>query len=35
MEIMETSGQGASNYLDLTQDITIKKDGDVIDVTGN
>jgi hypothetical protein len=35
MEIMESSGQGAQNYLDLTEEVSIKKVGDKIDVTGN
>jgi hypothetical protein len=35
MEIMESSGAGAQNYLDLTEEVSIKKVGDKIDVTGN
>ena len=35
MEIMESSGSGAQNYLDLTEEVSIKKVGDKIDVTGN
>ena len=35
IEIMETSGRGASNYLDLTNELSIKKDGDTIDVSAN
>ena len=35
MEIMETSGQGAENYLDMAGEVSLKKDGDVIDVSAN
>ena len=35
MEIMESSGQGAQNYLDLTDEVSIQKVGDVIDVSAN
>ncbi len=35
MEIMESSGRGAENYLDIAGDVSLKKDGDVIDVSAN
>ncbi len=35
MEIMEQSGQGAENYLDMAGEVSLKKDGDVIDVSAN
>jgi len=35
LEIMETSGKGAQNYLDLTDEVSFTKQGDVIDVSGN
>jgi hypothetical protein len=35
LEIMETSGRGAQNYLDLTDEVSFRKEGDVIDVSGN
>jgi len=35
MEIMESSGRGAENYLDMAGDVSLKKDGDVIDVSAN
>ena len=35
LEIMETSGKGAQNYLDLTDEVSFRKEGDVIDVSGN
>jgi tRNA isopentenyl-2-thiomethyl-A-37 hydroxylase MiaE len=35
LEIMETSGQGAENYLDMAGEVSLKKDGDVIDVSAN
>tara|TARA_B100000900_G_C20590208_1_gene721282 strand:- start:736 stop:1596 length:861 start_codon:yes stop_codon:yes gene_type:complete len=35
MEIMENSGQGAENYLDLVGEVSLKKQGDVIDVSAN
>ena len=35
IEIMEESGQGAANYLDLTEEVTFTKTGDSIDVTAN
>jgi len=35
IEIMESSGQGAETYLDLANEVSLKKDGDVIDVSAN
>ena len=35
LEIMESSGQGAQNYLDLTAEVSIKKVGNKIDVSAN
>tara|TARA_R100001377_G_scaffold78067_1_gene55635 strand:+ start:837 stop:1688 length:852 start_codon:yes stop_codon:yes gene_type:complete len=35
IQIMADSGKGASNYLDLTNELSIKKDGDTIDVSAN
>ena len=35
MEIMESSGRGAENYLDIAGEVSLKKDGDVIDVSAN
>jgi hypothetical protein len=35
MEIMESSGAGASNYLEMIGEVSIKKDGDIIDVSAN
>ena len=35
MEIMESSGRGAENYLDMVGEVSLKKDGDVIDVSSN
>jgi hypothetical protein len=35
MEIMESSGRGAENYMDLAGEVSLKKDGDVIDVSAN
>ena len=35
MEIMEQSGRGAENYLDLAGEVSLVKEGDVIDVTRN
>ena len=35
MEIMESSGSGASNYLEMIGEVSIKKDGDIIDVSAN
>jgi hypothetical protein len=35
IEIMENSGQGAENYLDMVGEVSLKKDGDVIDVSAN
>ena len=35
MEIMESSGRGAENYLDMAGEVSLKKDGDVIDVSSN
>ena len=35
MEIMEQSGAGAENYLDLAGEVSLVKEGDVIDVTRN
>ncbi len=35
LEIMESSGQGAANYLDLSQEISVKKIDGGYDVSGN
>jgi len=35
LEIMEASGQGAENYLDLTEAISVKKTDDGYDVSGS
>jgi hypothetical protein len=35
IEIMESSGRGAETYLDLANEVSLKKDGDVIDVSAN
>jgi len=35
LEIMEESGKGAQNYLDFTEEVTFKKQGDVVDVSAN
>jgi len=35
MEIMEQSGRGAENYLDLAGEVSLVKKGNVIDVTRN
>ena len=35
MEIMENSGKGAENYLDLTEEVSVKKYDGGYDVSAN